>query len=120
MSMQLKICASSALAEHKHRTIDVDLANERINILLFRFEGVVYAYRNSCVHMEGNLGGETGRIFDPQGEMLRCRKHGVLYCPESGVSMSNICHGKQLDAFEVIEEHGNICFNDPRIVGIAA
>ena len=42
-----------------------------LKIALFRREGVVYAIKNQCPHMAGNLGEGT-----LEGDIVRCPEHG--------------------------------------------
>jgi len=111
----VEACQSSELPERKHLTMDIQFAGEMISALLIRFQGAVYAYRNQCVHMVRRLDSEGDHIFDSSGELLRCTMHGIVYQPETGESLSNICHGQKLLSIKVTEDGGKIYFADKRV-----
>lgn len=107
--------ASCMLTEKSHISMEIEFAGEMISALLFRFRGVVYAYQNQCAHMLCQLDAEGSRLFDRHGEILRCAIHGIIYQPESGISLSSICHGKRLTVIRTIEDGGQIYFADKRV-----
>ena len=53
----------------------------KIKVALFRREGVVYAIRNQCPHMGGDLG--EGLLT---GHVVRCPWHGWTFDVKTGVS----------------------------------
>ncbi|WP_018295178.1 Rieske (2Fe-2S) protein [Mariprofundus ferrooxydans] len=114
----IKACAGSKLGEKSHLSMDVHFSGELIAVVVIRFNSLIYAYRNQCVHMVRRLDGENGRVFDKNGLLLRCSMHGVVYQPETGESLSTLCHGEKLSPIKVIEQDGDIYFADKRVKGI--
>ena len=55
------------------------VAVNELKIALFRVEGTVYAIRNQCAHMGGNLG--DGSI---EGDVVTCPDHGWPFSVKSG------------------------------------
>lgn len=53
----------------------------KIKVALFRREGVVYAIRNQCPHMGGDLG--EGLLT---GDVVRCPWHGWKFNVKTGIS----------------------------------
>lgn len=46
---------------------------------------------------------------------LRCSMHGVVYSPETGESLSEICRGKKLTSIRTTEIDKRIYINDRRV-----
>jgi nitrite reductase (NADH) small subunit/3-phenylpropionate/trans-cinnamate dioxygenase ferredoxin subunit len=62
-----KVARAAEVIEGKGTIVAVD----ELKIALFRCDGVVYAIRNRCPHMGGDLGEGT-----LEGEIVRCPWHG--------------------------------------------
>ena len=62
-----KVATAADVVEGKGTIVAVD----DLKIALFRYEGTVYAIRNQCPHMGGDLGDGT-----LEGEVVRCPWHG--------------------------------------------
>ena len=60
------------------------------------FNGVVYAYVNSCPHRGTELDWQAGQVFDETGLYLICATHGALFEPDSGLCVGGPCHGAHL------------------------
>ncbi|HCS13503.1 MAG: (2Fe-2S)-binding protein [Zetaproteobacteria bacterium CG06_land_8_20_14_3_00_59_53] len=112
------ICEASALSEREFLTLDVLHGGDIVSCLVFRYQGMVYAYRNQCVHMVRRLDGEQKRIFDDAGELLRCSMHGIVYQPQTGESLSTMCRGEKLTPVKITEHEGGIYITDKRVRGI--
>ena len=105
---QRLICASGELADSADGVrFEVDFGEERAPAFAVRFEGVVYAYLNRCVHMPMELDWKMGKFFDPEGLLLVCSTHGALYQPDSGKCLAGPCAG-QLTQIAVDERDGDV------------
>ena len=111
----IEVCTHEALPEREFLNLDILYGGEIAPCLVFRFKGGVYAYRNQCVHMVRRLDGEQRRIFDEASELLRCTMHGIVYQPETGVSLSTLCEGEKLTSIKVVENEGRIFLADKRV-----
>lgn len=109
------VCERDQLNEGAWRRVDVQYQGVSESVLVLRYQGLVKAYRNLCVHMPRPLDGEDGQIFDPQTGHLRCSMHGIVYSPETGESLSDICRGKKLTSIRIIEHEAKLYFKDKRI-----
>jgi nitrite reductase/ring-hydroxylating ferredoxin subunit len=65
------VCPSGELANGQHRKLSLVFEGREEEFLLLRFEGVVYAYLNRCVHMPRRLDCEEAQVFDYSGRYLR-------------------------------------------------
>jgi len=72
------------------------------SVVLFKRQGQVYAYLNSCPHQGrplglGRPGGTMPRrfIFDPE-QRLMCPHHGAIFEVEDGQCVSGPCRGAAL------------------------
>lgn len=105
-------CPSGDLANGQHRKLSLIFEGREEEFLLLRFDGVVYAYLNCCVHMSRRLDCDDARVFDHTGRYLRCSMHGIVYTPQTGASVSAICEGEQLRAVAVYESDGEVGIAD--------
>jgi nitrite reductase/ring-hydroxylating ferredoxin subunit len=110
----LFVCSSDDLAERTHVGIELLYEGQIEAVVVFRFEGDVYAYINRCVHMPKRLDCERDIIFDDNGQLLRCSMHGIVYEPSTGTSLSTMCHGEQLRPVRVQEHEGAVYVTDKR------
>jgi nitrite reductase/ring-hydroxylating ferredoxin subunit len=106
---------AAALAEGAYLRVEVLYAGEPDSVLVFRFRGTCYAYRNLCVHMPRRLDCEKDMIFDATGQRLRCSMHGIVYDPRSGQSLSTMCNGQRLTAVRVQEDAAGVWLYDKRV-----
>lgn len=104
------ICASSDLADSgKAVRFDVTVASGRtISALVFRYQGQVFAYHNSCRHIPVELDLADGEVFDLTGHYLVCSMHGALYQPASGLCVGGPCRGQRLTPVAVSERNGQV------------
>lgn len=109
------VCAAAQLGEKGFQIVDVRYRDQPHSAIVFRYRNKVYAYLNQCVHMPRRLNCERDTIFDAQQELLRCSMHGIVYQPETGESLSTMCHGERLTALRVEEAAGKIVLRDKRI-----
>ncbi len=109
------VCAAAALADGEYRKLRLVFEKRDEECLVLRFEGIVYAYINRCVHMPRRLDCERKQVFDATGRYLRCSMHGIVYQPQTGASVSTMCEGERLRAVEVYEEGGEIGLADFRV-----
>jgi len=109
------VCAAAALADGEYRKLRLVFEKRDEECLVLRFEGIVYAYINRCVHMPRRLDCERKQVFDASGRYLRCSMHGIVYLPRTGASVSTMCEGERLRAVEVYEESGEIGLADFRV-----
>jgi nitrite reductase/ring-hydroxylating ferredoxin subunit len=115
---RIRVCAADDLAEGHHLGIEVRYEDAVQAVVLFRYQGRVYAYLNRCLHMGQPLDAEAGGIFDESGTHLRCSVHGVVYDPASGECASPLCSGERLKPVRLIEEDGAIFITDKRAQAI--
>jgi nitrite reductase/ring-hydroxylating ferredoxin subunit len=108
---------STLLIENDFLTADIVLKRrsgktDKVNILLFRFNGSVYAYLNHCMHMQRPLNCQEDTIFDRERQWLRCSMHGFVFEPETGVCLSPVCEGQNLQKIRLSEQEGFISLLD--------
>ena len=75
---------------------------------VIRYDGRVYAYLNSCAHIQVELDWMEGEFFDKAGLYLICATHGATYEPDSGQCIMGPCKGQRLVAVQVEERDGNV------------
>ncbi len=105
------------LSEYEFLTADIvrkrrSGQTEKSNILLFRYNGNIYAYQNLCMHMQRPLNCQQDAIFDREQKHLRCSMHGFVFEPETGVCLSPVCEGRKLKPIHLIEQDGFLSLQD--------
>lgn len=70
-------------------------------LLVVRYGGRIFAYRNSCPHRRLPLDYDDGRFLTTDGTLIRCSNHGALFRIEDGVCLAGPCVGTALSRLEV-------------------
>jgi nitrite reductase/ring-hydroxylating ferredoxin subunit len=109
---RLWVASSERLVEGGYLRMDIGYAGEAISVVVFRYQGECLAYRNLCVHMPRRLDCEKDMIFDASGRYLRCSMHGIVYDPNTGAALSEICTGKRLTPITVREDGEGVWIDD--------
>ena len=109
------VCNVDQLTDGACRRVDVLFKGAADSVFVLRYRGEVRAYRNYCVHMPRTLDCESSHVFDHENGHIRCSMHGIVYSPETGESISDICRGKRLTAVRVIENEQRIYIKDRRV-----
>jgi nitrite reductase/ring-hydroxylating ferredoxin subunit len=109
------VCASSALAEHRHRVVELLYRGDSQTAIVLRYQNRVYAYINQCVHMPKRLDCERNAVFDPDSGLLRCSMHGIQYDPRTGIAVSSLCEGASLQALRIVDDGRTIVITDKRV-----
>jgi len=109
--------SAEALDDQGYLSVDVLLHSasaraKQANLLVFRYQGQVYAYVNHCMHMQRPLNCQQDTIFDANRRWLRCSMHGFIFEPETGVCISPVCEGQSLHAIKVVEQEGMLLFKE--------
>ncbi len=103
------ICAGDALAEcGRGVRFTVDYQGAPCAAFAIRYGGKVYAYLNSCAHVQVELDWLEGEFFDHSKLYLICATHGATYEPDSGYCVLGPCRGKRLVALPVAERGGEV------------
>src|SRR5487761_2055661 len=97
----LWLTTSENLRDGSYLKLDVYYAGEIIPVVVIRYQGKCFAYRNRCLHMPRELDCIEDKIFDESGQYLRCSMHGIVYDPTTGESVSDICYRKRLTTIEL-------------------
>ncbi|WP_024303404.1 Rieske 2Fe-2S domain-containing protein [Pseudogulbenkiania sp. MAI-1] len=104
------ICASAELVNSGKavRFGITDANGQSLSALVFRYQGRVFAYHNSCRHIPVELDLTDGEVFDLTGHYLVCSMHGALYLPENGLCVGGPCRGQRLTPVAVTERDGQV------------
>jgi nitrite reductase/ring-hydroxylating ferredoxin subunit len=116
----VEICHDLDLHEKSFVTVDLLYKKELKNAIVFRFKNNLFAYLNQCVHMPKALNCQSKTIFDQEQNLLRCSMHGIVYDPETGQSLSTMCHDKKLVPLRVALVNEKIFIDDKRVKPVLA
>lgn len=92
-----KVAKADDVVEGKGTIVSVD----ELKIAIFRLDGALYAIRNRCPHMGGNLG--DGSL---EGDIVRCPDHGWPFSVKTGQHPQAPVVGVR--TFRVREEGGEV------------
>lgn len=84
---------------------DVVYGGQTCRAFCVRFEGLVHAYVNRCVHIPMEMDYQPNRFFDASGQWLLCATHGATYHPATGECVAGPCSGR-LMKIDVQERDG--------------
>jgi nitrite reductase/ring-hydroxylating ferredoxin subunit len=108
-SLPQRLCAAEDLIERgKAVVFDVLQFNEPARAFALRFEGVVVAYLNRCVHVPTEMDWQDGEFLDTNREFILCSIHGAVYEPSTGRCAGGPCGRGRLTALRVLEREGQV------------
>jgi nitrite reductase/ring-hydroxylating ferredoxin subunit len=103
------LCASEALAERgKALVFDVLQYRAPARAFALRFDGLVVAYLNRCLHVPTEMDWQPGEFLDSEREFIICSIHGATYEPRRGRCMGGPCGRGKLTALQVSERDGQV------------
>ncbi|PSB91655.1 Rieske (2Fe-2S) protein [Candidatus Pandoraea novymonadis] len=70
---------------------------------VIRYDGAVFGYVNQCVHMSMELDWQEGEFFEKTGQYLICATHGVIFEPNTGRCVTDLCSGSWLRKLNIVE-----------------
>jgi nitrite reductase/ring-hydroxylating ferredoxin subunit len=98
------LCPLDAIPDRQARGFCIGEAN----LFALKYEGAIYAYRNSCPHLGIELNWREDEFFDRDETLLQCATHGALFLPDSGECIAGPCRGQHLQTLPVRIEKGAI------------
>ena len=107
-AVALPLCASAALEEGGAAHVwDVLEHGRPARAFALRFDGVVRAYMNRCLHVPVELDWQPGQFLDSDKRFIICSIHGATYEPEDGRCVGGPCGRGRLTPLAV-QEHGGL------------
>jgi nitrite reductase/ring-hydroxylating ferredoxin subunit len=105
----VRLCASGELADKGDALVfDVLHWREPARAFALRFDGLVVAYLNRCVHVPAEMDWQPGQFLDSRQEFIVCATHGAEYEPLTGRCAGGPCGRGSLIALEVREQGGAV------------
>ena len=105
----LLLCASSDLVERgTAHVFDVRQYRQPARAFALRFDGVVVAYLNRCLHVPTEMDWQPGVFLDTAKEYILCANHGAAYEPHTGRCAGGPCGRGKLTAIETFERDGQV------------
>src|SRR3982751_1439494 len=103
------LCAAEALAERgKALLFDVLQYRAPARAFALRFDGLVVAYLNRCVHVPAEMDWQPGEFLDSARGVIICSTHGAVYEPLSGRCAGGPCRRGHLSRIAVEERDGRV------------
>ena len=105
----LLLCESAALQERgQAHVFDVLLWGQPARAFAIRFDSVVVAYVNRCVHVPAEMDWQPGRFLDASQRWILCSMHGATYDPANGRCVGEPCGKGALMSLRVEECGGQV------------
>ena len=105
----LPLCPGAALEDGGQAHVwDVLEFGRPARAFVLRFDGVVRAYLNRCLHVPAELDWQPGQFFDSDRRFIICSIHGATYEPEDGRCVGGPCGRGRLTAVAVQEHDGQV------------
>lgn len=70
-------------------------------VIAVKYEGEVFAYRNTCPHLGIPLNTSHDRVVAKAGQYLMCSGHGAIFESRTGKCVAGPCNGASLEAAEI-------------------
>ncbi|WP_162625909.1 Rieske (2Fe-2S) protein [Acinetobacter sp. MB5] len=81
------------IPERESRAFDTTEGNP---IFITQRDGMFYAYKNLCPHLQVELEFLENQFLDQDREFIECSTHGALFNVETGECISGPCLGESL------------------------
>ena len=115
------LCASGDLAERGRALVWEVLANgQPARAFVLRFDGVLRAFLNRCVHVPAEMDWQPGEFLDSDRRWIVCSIHGASYDPADGRCVGGPCGRGRLTPLEVGEADGQVYWYPSRDIQSAA
>ena len=103
------LCDARALEERGRAWVwDVIQYSRPARAFALRFDGVVRAYLNRCVHVPTEMDWQEGEFLDLDRRWILCSIHGAAYEPSDGRCVGGPCGRGRLTPVTVQEEAGQV------------
>ena len=111
------LCESATLEDGgKAWVFDVQEYGRPARAFVLRFDGVVVAYLNRCLHVPTEMDWQEGQFLDGDKRFIVCSIHGATYEPSDGRCVGGPCGRGRLTAVEVAERDGQVYWYPSRDV----
>jgi len=76
-----------------------------IKVIIVKYNGRYYAYKNSCPHTLGPLDWMPGNFLDQDKKFILCATHGAVFKIDDGLCIHGPCVGQYLQQipFKVLD-----------------
>lgn len=99
-----RLCPTAAIAKGSCREFVIDDQA----IFLIHKDGVFYAYKNACPHLNIPLNWREHEFLDTDGSLIQCATHGALFLIESGLCVYGPCQNQHLSKLDLRIQGGEI------------
>ncbi|MHA3054596.1 Rieske (2Fe-2S) protein [Acinetobacter sp. ANC 4633] len=76
-------------------------SREGETVFVTQRDGMFYAYKNLCPHLQVELEFLENQFLDQDQEFIQCSTHGALFNVETGECISGPCLGESLQKVEL-------------------
>lgn len=104
----LPVCELAALRQRGCREFRYRKGDEIHDGFLVRLGDAVYAYRNSCPHLQIPMNWLPDVLLDERERHIHCALHGALFEIETGECIKGPCFGRFLEQVPVVVEAGRV------------
>ncbi len=111
--MIIRLPGAASLQHGETRVFDVPSRYGGLQGFAIRFGAGTFAYLNQCRHWSVPLDIGDEDFYHEAIDRIRCKNHGAIYHPETGVCEAGPCVHARLDSFPVILQGGDLWVTVP-------
>lgn len=93
-----KICMTEDVPEREARSFELP---DGENIFVTQRDGMFFAYKNICPHLQVELEFLENQFLDQDQEYIECSTHGALFTVETGECIAGPCTGEFLQKLAI-------------------
>ncbi|MCA1939766.1 MAG: Rieske 2Fe-2S domain-containing protein [Caenispirillum bisanense] len=108
-----ELCPVDAVPEDGARGFVLDDAGVRLGVVVVKRGGRLFAYVNSCPHLNIPLNLWPDKFLSPDGQVLQCATHGARFRIEDGLCIAGPCEGRFLTSFRLVVKNRKIVALEP-------
>ncbi|RLA00224.1 MAG: Rieske (2Fe-2S) protein [Gammaproteobacteria bacterium] len=90
------LCFKQDIPNYQARGFNIEINQDKIELLLIRQDARVQAYKNHCPHLGIPLNWQPAEFMSLEGSHIQCSTHGALFSLEDGHCIAGPCTGQNL------------------------
>ncbi|RKZ84435.1 MAG: Rieske (2Fe-2S) protein [Gammaproteobacteria bacterium] len=90
------LCFKQDIPNYQARGFNIEINQDKIELLLVRQNARVQAYKNHCPHLGIPLNWQPDEFMSLEGSHIQCSTHGALFSLEDGHCIAGPCTGQNL------------------------
>ena len=103
------LCHQQDILEAQPREFDITTEQTSLALFILRYENQLYAYQNSCPHLNIPLNWQPDDFLSLEQTHIQCSTHGALFNPNDGQCIVGPSSGDKLTSLPIeLSDDGKI------------